>query len=107
MRTVSARTEVVDHFPVYGDDGFTKVPDLGPDAFALVVFHDGEVAEVQVDIAQIPGSPGEYRLAFTPQQAGFYEVEVAYAAGKQVYAEQYQVTEAVVVGGSRPPGWGA
>ena len=32
-----ARTEIVDHFPVYGEDGFTKVPDLGPGAFALVV----------------------------------------------------------------------
>lgn len=107
MRTVGARTEIIDHFPVYGDDGFAKVPDLGPDAFALVVFHDGEVAQVNVDISQIPGSPGEYRLAFTPTQAGFYEIEVAYEAGKQVYAEQYEVTEAVVTGGSRPPGWGA
>lgn len=107
MRRVAARTEIVDHFPVYGEDGFTKVPDLGPDAFALVVFHDGEVAEVNVDVSQIAASPGEYRLAFTPVQPGFYEIEVAYAAGKQVYAEQYEVTEAVVLGGSRPPGWGA
>ena len=102
-----ARTPIVGHFPVYGEDGFTKVPDLAPGAFALVVFHDGEVAEVQVDVSQIPQSPGEYRLAFTPQAAGFYEVEVAYTAGKQVYAEQYEVTEAIVSGGSRPPGWGA
>lgn len=102
-----ARTPIVDHFPVYGEDGFTKVPDLVPGAFALVVFHDGEVAEVQVDVSQIPQSPGEYRLAFTPHAAGFYEVEVAYTAGKQVYAEQYEVTEAIVSGGSRPPGWGA
>ena len=107
MRRVPARTEIVDHFPVYGEDGFTKVPDLGPDGFALVVYRDGEVAQVSVDISQIPGSPGEYRLAFTPQAAGSYEVEVAYEAGKQVYAEQYDVTEAVVTGGSRPPGWGA
>lgn len=106
MRRVPARTEIVDHFPVYGEDGFTKVPDLGPEAFALVVFHDGEVAQVNVDVSQIPGSPGEYRLAFTPMAAGFYEIEVAYEAGKQVYAEQYEVTEAVVTGGSRPPGWG-
>ena len=102
-----ARTPIVDHFPVYAEDGFTKVPDLAPGAFALVVFHDGEVAEVQVDVSQIPQSPGEYRLAFTPHAAGFYEVEVVYTAGKQVYAEQYEVTEAIVSGGSRPPGWGA
>ena len=107
MRRVMARTPIVDHFPVYGEDGFTKVPDLGPEAFALVVFHDGEVAQVNVDVSQIPGSPGEYRLALTPMAAGFYEIEVAYEAGKQVYAEQYEATEAVVTGGSRPPGWGA
>jgi len=45
-------------------------------------------------------------LAFTPARAGFFEIEVAYEAGKQVYAEQYEVTDALVEGGSRPPGWG-
>ena len=106
MRRVSARTAVVDHFPVYGEDGFTKVPDLEPDDFAVVVFRDGEVAAVSVELAQIGASPGEYRLSFTPDQAGFYEIEVAFIAGQQTYAEQYEVTEAIVAGASRPPGWG-
>lgn len=107
MRRLSARTEVVDHFPVYGEDGFAKVPGLGPDDLAVTVFRDGEVAELAVVVTEIAGSPGEYRLSFTPDRAGFYELEVAYEAGKQVYAEQYEVTEAAVQGGSRPPGWGA
>ena len=102
-----ARTEVVDHFPAYGEDGFTKVPGLEPEAFATTVFRDGDVADASVAISEIAESPGEYRLAFTPNRAGAWEVEIAYAAGSQVYAGQYDVTEPVVVGSSRPPGWGA
>ena len=107
MRRVMARIEVADHFPAYAEDGFTKVAGLGPNAFATTVFRDGEVANASVVIGEIAGSPGEYRLAFTPDRAGAWEVEIAYAAGAQVYAGQYEVTEAVVVGSSRPPGWGA
>ena len=105
MRRVSARTEVVDHFPVYGPDGFAKVPGLGTGDLAITVYRDGEVVEALVEIAEIAGCPGEYRLAFTPDRAGLWEVEIAYEPGKQVYAEQYEVTEAVVVGSSRPPRW--
>ncbi len=104
MRSVMARTQVVDHFPVYGEDGFTKVVGLGPDAFDVVVYRDGEVEPFPVTIAEIAGSPGEYRMAFVPAVAGFHEVEVVYPACKQVYAEQYEVTEPVVVGSHRPPG---
>ena len=107
MRRVVAGTEVVDHFPVYGDDGFTKVDGLEAGAFAVTVYRGGEVADVAVAIGEITESPGEYRLAFTPDRAGAWEVEIAYAAGSQVYAGQYDVTDAVVVGSSRPPGWGA
>lgn len=107
MRRVMARAEVIDHFPVYGEDGFEKVAGLGAGDFAVTIFRDGEVKPLEVTVTEIAGSPGEYRLAFTPDRAGFYEVEVAYAAGKQVYAEQYEVTAAVVTGGTRPPGWGA
>ncbi len=104
MRTVPARKLVVDHFPVYDTDGFTKVPGLSPADLPVAVFRDSDVADVLVTVSEIAGSPGEYRLAFTPEQAGFYELEVSYAAGKQSYVEQYQVTEALAVGGSRPPG---
>ena len=107
MRRVVARTEVVDHFPAYGEDGFTKVPALAPEAFAVTVYRGGEVEDVAVAISEIAESPGEYRLVFTPDRAGAWEVEIAYAAGSQVYAGQYDVTEPVVVGSSRPPGWGA
>ena len=105
MRTVAARTEVVDHFPVYGQDGFAKVSGLGPRDFEVTVFRDGEVVAAAVRIDEIADAPGEYRLRFVPDRAGLWEVEVAYAAGRQVYAGQYEVTHAAVVGGSRPPGW--
>ena len=105
MRRLSARQQVIDHFPVYGTNGFTKVQGLGAGDLAITVYRDGQVAAAQVAMAEIAGSPGEYRLSFTPDVAGLWEVEVAYAAGRQVYSEQYDVTEAVVTGSSRPPGW--
>lgn len=104
MRRVPALVPVLDHFPIYANDGFSKVPDLGPEAFVVVVYRDGEVADVTVQVSPIAQSPGEYRLAFTPMLPGFYEVEVAYAAGQQVYTESYEVVAPIVEGSNRPPG---
>ena len=105
MRRVNARQQIIDHFPVYGTDGFTKVQSLTAGDLTVTVYRDGQVATAQVAVAEIAGSPGEYRLSFTPDVAGLWEVEVAYAAGRQVYSEQYDVAEPVVTGSSRPPGW--
>ena len=106
MRRAYARAALVDQFPVFGEDGFTKVGGLGPDSFRITVYRDAELAAAPLDVVEIDGSPGEYRLAFTPEAAGIWEVELAYLAGRQVYAEQYNVVEPVVVGSSRPPGQG-
>lgn len=106
MRRVYARMPLVDQFAVFGTDGFAKVPGLDRAAFRVTVFREAQVAWADVDIEEIEGSPGEYRLAFTPDAAGLWEVEIAYEPGRQVYSEQYEVKEPVVVGGSRPPGWG-
>jgi len=106
MRRAYARAELVDQFPVFGDDGFTKVGGLTAEAFRITVYRDAELAPSVVDVVEIAGSPGEYRLAFTPDFPGIWEVEIAYVARRQVYAEQYDVVEPVVVGSSRPPGQG-
>lgn len=106
MRRAYARAELVDQFPVFGEDGFTKVGGLGPGAFRTTVYRDAALAAAWVSITEIAGSSGEYRLAFTPDAPGVWEVEIAYLAGRQVYAEQYDVVEPVVVGSSRPPGQG-
>jgi hypothetical protein len=105
VRQVSARQHVLDHFPVYGPDGFTKVTGLTANDLRVTVYRDGAVVSATVSIAEIAGSPGEYRLIFTPDVAGLWEVEVAYVAGRQVYSQEVDVTEAVVTGSSRPPGW--
>lgn len=106
MRRAYARMPLVDQLPVFGPDGFEKVAGLDRSAFTVTTYRDAELALVDVSIEEIAGSPGEYRLSFVPDAPGLWEVEVAYEAGRQVYSEQYQVTEPVVVGGSRPPGWG-
>ncbi len=106
MRRAYARAELVDQLPIFGEDGFTKVAGLGRDALRVTVYRDAVVAPSRVEVAEIEGSPGEYRLAFTPDGPGVWEIEIAYAAGRQVYAARYEIVEPVVVGGSRPPGQG-
>ena len=106
MRRGHARLPLVDQFAVFGADGFGKVAGLTRDAFRVTTYRDAALAPVDVSIEEIAGSPGEYRLTFVPDAAGVWEAEIAYEAGRQVYAEQYEVTEPVIVGGSRPPGWG-
>lgn len=106
MRRAYARMPLVDQMPVFGPDGFSKVGGLGRGAFTVTTYRDAELVPTEVSVEEIDGSPGEYRLSLVPDAAGIWEVEVTYEAGRQVYAEQYQVTEPVVVGGSRPPGWG-
>jgi len=105
MRRVTAQKEIIDHFPVYGTDGFAKVKGLTASDLKVTVYRDGQVASPAVQIVEISGSPGEYRMSFMPDVPGLWEVEVAYAAGRQVYSEQYDVTETVVTGSNRPPGW--
>jgi len=106
LRQAYARMWLVDQFPVFGPDGVSKVSGLQPSAFRTTVYRDAEVEGAVVEIAEIDGSPGEYRLSLSPHRPGLWEVEIACEAGRQVYAERYEVIEPVVAGGSRPPGWG-
>lgn len=103
-RQVRAFGTVIDQFSVFAADGFEKVGGLGPASFAVVVYRDGVLAPRAVAVAEIPGSPGEYRLEFTPDAEGLWQVDVAYPAGRQIYSEQYEARAPLVVGGSRPPG---
>lgn len=105
-RQVEALLPVVDQFSVFADDGFSKVPGLGAAAFDVTAYRNGALVAARVDIAEIAGSPGEYRLTFTPDAEGFWQIDVAYAAGRQIYSEQYDVKLPLVVGGIRPPGGG-
>ncbi len=106
MRRSYARAELVDQFPVFDADGFEKVSGLGAGAFRATVYRDTEVVDAEVEITEIDDSPGEYRFALSPHAPGVWEIEIAYEAGRQVYSGQYQIVEPMVVGSSRPPGWG-
>lgn len=106
MRRVYARAPLVDQFAVFGPGGFDKVAGLQRSAFAVTTYRDARLDDAEVGVEEIAGSPGEYRLTFVPHTPGVWEVEIAYAPGRQVYSEHYDVTEPVVIGGSRPPGWG-
>lgn len=106
-REVQARTQVTDQFAVWQDE-VTKVADLEQADFAVVVTRDGAVVDdTAVTITEIPDADGEYRAAFTPPSTGYMQVEITYSAGGQVFIGEYDVVAPVVVGGTRPPGYGA
>jgi len=105
MRNVEARTEIVDQFSVWAD-AINKIGGLDSGVFTVKVFHDGAVdGDTAVTLAEIPDSPGDWKASWTFGGSGFWEVEVLYAAGLQVYHMQFDVAEPVAVGGSRPPGY--
>jgi len=105
VRYVQALVEVPDQFSVWADD-ITKAPGLVQGDFAAVVYLDGGVAEgVPVVITEIPNAAGEYRVAWTPTCAGYWEVEICYPVGRAVWKGRYDVTSPVLTATSRPPGY--
>ena len=77
VRTSIPNEAVIDQFAIWDYDGYTKVS--GQTAFYKRLWFNGAASSVPVTIAEI-GSTGEYKVEFTPNEAGFWlcEVEVVY-----------------------------
>ena len=80
--------EIVEQFPVYQSDGYTK--QSGETVFTATLWKDGAVSAVSVAIAEI-GTSGEYTATFTPDGVGFWALEVLVDYNKVTYAETFDV----------------
>lgn len=91
VRKVAFGATVIDQFPIYGANGYTKVSGLvaGVD-FTVVVYRNGAIFVIAVTVTEI-GSTGEYKLSFTPSQVALWQVEVRYAAQQQTWKAEYDV----------------
>jgi hypothetical protein len=72
-RQIRVGDPVVDHFPVFDLDGYTKKS--GETTFTSVLWKDGVESVVSVSISEIASS-GEYKVSFTPDTVGVWSIQV-------------------------------
>lgn len=95
-REVPVNVQVVDQFPVWAWDGFTKVS--GVTDFLVMVYHNGVFQMGHaVSISEI-GTMGEYRVTFTPNATGFWLVEIRNGFNLETWSEEYDVVKPVLLG---------
>lgn len=92
-RVVSPNVLVVDQFPAFEDDGYTKRSGLGLGDFTTTVFKDGSVQVLTVDINEI-GFTGEYKIEYVPNDDGLWEVQVLIDFNKEIWASTVTASEA-------------
>lgn len=84
---------VVDQFPAYETDGYTKRSGLtvGGGDLSVTVWHDGvEQSGYPVTITE-DGTSGEYAVTYTPSDVGLWLVEVLIDFSKDVWAGEHVV----------------
>lgn len=88
IREVEVGVPVIDQFPAFENDGYSKRSGLLAADFASTVYRDTSIVPLPVTIQEISGS-GEYRTSFTPALSGLYEVQVLIDFNKQIWFAQY------------------
>jgi hypothetical protein len=88
IREVELGVPVIDQFPAFENDGYSKRSGLLTADFTPTVYRDTSIIALSVAIQEIAGS-GEYRISFTPALSGLYEVQVLIDFNKQIWFAQY------------------
>jgi len=86
-RDVPINELVIDQFPAFENDGYTKRSGLsvGSGDFTPQLYFNGALDATPVTIAEI-GTLGDYKVSFTPTQAGYYELQVLIDFNKDIWA---------------------
>lgn len=87
-RAVDLGEPVIDLFPVWDTDGVSKK--TGETVFTVNIWRDGVGIVFPYSITEI-GATGEYRVAFTPDVAGLWALEVIPAFSGDAFGAEYQV----------------
>lgn len=88
-REVEVGSAVLDQFPAFENDGYSKRSGLSAGDFSSIVFLNGAIVILPVTISEI-GISGEYCVSFTPSTVGLYELQVLIDFNKQIWHAQYQ-----------------
>lgn len=92
-REVPVNIEVVDQFPVYDTDGYTRISGMVQGDFTIIVYYNG-VVQVAYPVTITEISSGEYKTTFTPNAVGFWVVVIGTSAYLQWREGEYDVVEA-------------
>jgi len=90
-RDVILGQAVVDQFPVFADDGYSKVS--GESSFIVNIWKDAVLQVASYTITEI-GTSGEYKITFTPSAEGYWACEVLINSNKQLWFGEYIVSKA-------------
>src|SRR5512136_3121820 len=88
-REVEIGATVLDQFPAFENDGYSKRSGLGPADFTVTAFVNGAVAVTAVAVIEI-GSTGEYKVSFIPSVPGLHELQVLIDFNKEIWHAQYE-----------------
>ncbi len=90
-RTAQIDCPIIDQFTVFEPDNFTKKSGLTATDFDINLFKDGLVQDVSSIVVTEIGSLGEYSIAFTPDDIGFWLLEVSISYNNSIYYGEYDV----------------
>ena len=93
IREVEPGSLVVDQFPVFDEDGYSKKAGLtqGAGDFTVTVWREAVPVPVPVVISEIVTTPGEYQIQWTPTLGviGRYEIQVLIDFNKDTWHGEY------------------
>jgi len=89
MRQIAAGDPVVDLFPVFEDDGYTKHSGLVGGDFTTKAWRDGTPWPLTITVTE-EDSSGEYVIGYVPPYDGYWKIEVFVG-----YSKEYWVSEVV------------
>ena len=90
MRDVTLGQTVLDNFPVYDIDGYTKLS--GVTGFTVYLWKDTVPNATAVTITEI-GTTGEYQISLTPDSAGVWACEILIPTNKEAWYGEYDVRQ--------------
>lgn len=94
MRQIVPGEPVVDLFPVFEDDGYTKHSGLVGGDFTTTVWRDGSPYPLAVTVTE-EDSSGEYVIGYVPPVDGYWKIEIFVNYNKEIW-----VSEAIAGDGS-------
>jgi hypothetical protein len=87
MRHIAAGDPVVDMFPVFEDDGYTKHSGLVGGDFTTKVWRDGSPFPLAVVVTEEDAS-GEYVVGYVPPGDGYWKIEIFVDYNKDIWISE-------------------
>jgi hypothetical protein len=89
-RQIETGTLIVDTFPAFEEDGYTRKSGLLPTDFMVTQYLDGATTAIPLVISEV-GVTGQYSFSFTPTVDGYYQVIVEIPYNHDVWEGEYEV----------------